>query len=110
MKHKIKLCVATGERKVEHMFQDEQLIHLIAPLNDRKKTIKLLRSVQGGRYWDDLAWSWVYELGIVPEDIEFSDKVAVNYLLMTTPRKWEKFVKVFCPKEDTTIEIKTIEV
>ncbi|HUU86573.1 MAG TPA: hypothetical protein VMX17_02320 [Candidatus Glassbacteria bacterium] len=107
---KIKICVATGERKSDHMFQGEQLVHLVSRLDDRKKTIKLLKSVQGGRYWDDLAWSWVYDLGIVPSDVDVNSKRAEKYLLATTNKKWEKFVRVFCPKQDTTIEIKTIEV
>lgn len=108
---KVKVCVATGERRVEHMFQQEQLIHLISPLSDRRKTIKLLKSVQRGRYWNDLAEDWVCELNIVPKNIEFfSNRTMERYLLSTTDKKWEKFVRVFCPKEDTTIEIKTIEI
>lgn len=108
---KIKICVATGERKVEHMFGQEQLVHLVSRLDDRKKTIKLLKSVQGGRYWDDLTWSWIYELNIAPSnDKDYSEREIEKFLLTTTNKKWEKFVRVFCPKEDTTIEIKTIEV
>lgn len=107
---KIKICVATGERDVDNSFQQQQLVHLVSRLDDRKKTIKLLKSVQRGRYWDDLASSWVYELNIVPNDKEYSDRIAEKYLLTTTSNKWEKFVRVFCPKQDTTIEIKTIEV
>ncbi len=107
---KVKICVATGERSVEHMFQKEQLVHLISPLSDRRKTIKLLKSVQRGRYWDDLAGDWVYELNIVPKNIEFSDRAIERHLLSTTDKKWEKFVRVFCQKEDTTIEIKTIDI
>jgi len=107
-KMKIKICVATGER--EGRYGGQQLMHLVSRLDDRKKTIKLLKSVQGGRYWDDLAWSWVYDLGIVPSDVDVNSKRAEKYLLATTDKKWEKFVRVFCPKEDTTIEIKIIEV
>jgi len=107
---KTKFCVATVSVKVNHMFQNERYGLAISKLSDRKSTIKLLKRIENGNWWQDLAWDYVYVKRIVPKKIEIkSEKQMIDYLLKTNEKKWESFVRVFTPKGQGMCEIKTIE-
>ncbi len=106
--NKIKICVTLGTKNVPWSC-DEQSTHLVSYLHDRKNTIKLLKQIEGGNYWNDLALDYIYEYGICNSEADnIKDKDIDKLLINTTVKKWEKFVKVFTSEENTTFEIKTI--
>ena len=108
---KIKFCIATIVVKQDHMFQQGRYGLAISKLEDRKSTIKILKKIEEGKWWDDLAWDYVYVKRIVPKRVELkNEKQMIDYLLKTDEKKWESFVKVFTPKNQGMCEIKTIEI
>lgn len=107
---KIKVCVTVGTKQIPWGC-GEQATHLVSYLYDRKSTIKLLRQINDGSYWNDIAEDYIYEYGIAKPDMEnLSNKKIDELLLNTSLKKWVKFVKVFTSKRDTTFEIKTIKI
>jgi hypothetical protein len=105
---KIKVCITVGTKKIPWSF-GEQATHLVSYLYDRKSTIKLLRQIEGGNYWNDLALDYIYKFKISDLD-NIRDKDIDKLLINTTKEKWEKFVRVFTSEENTTFEIKTITI
>lgn len=103
---KVKICITTEEKESKNGSQ--YLGYRISNMSDRIETIKLLRSIQGGNYWRDLAIDYVYEYNFVSKNLDIEDK-HVNVLLRRADEvKWNKFVKVFADKG--VMEIKTIDV
>ena len=102
---KNKICITLGHRINENTHQ-AQTVFLVSRLDDRIKTIALLKEIENGDWWESLAVDYLYELDIISEVIEDDD--IIKCLLGTTLEKWEAFVNVFLDEENTIFQIKTI--
>jgi hypothetical protein len=114
---KIKVCVSCEERESRHGGYGGYLGYAVSNMDDRKATIKLLRKVERGSFWDDLAYDYIHQFKIAPkksfaEDggTELTEKEIDRLLMITTPEKWRKFVKVFVSPGDGRFEIRTINI
>jgi len=107
---KIKICIAVGEKPGK--FGGIQITHNVSNIDDRKGTIKVLRSIHNGSWWDDIALDQVYENKIAKPDLDniVRDKDIDSLLMKTDKNKWEKFVRAFVDERDTNFEIKTINI
>ena len=90
---KVKVCVSCEDRKSNHNPFGGYLGYAVSNMDDRKSTIRLLRKLERGEFWNDLAYDYIYQFKIAPANT-LAELVRKNNCLKQFNSKNIKEIKI----------------